>query len=221
MRNDIFIEKFKSILSKKIKKDNELKELFKKGNKTHEDGFKYAKKISSLLTDAIDKCTEQKLGIDRDILKKILEDEHSIITKFTSIIQEEINEREGIGLKSAIPEISSRDVNWILALLEDNELIEENKIKKSTFYTFGHRVVDNHIKENANLHHKIGLKPVIIRKASAKACEFCLSLEGVFLYPDEVPEGIFKRHEDCDCIVIYKPNKLRRKLENVWTKRKY
>ena len=50
-----------------------------------------------------------------------------------------------------------------------------------------------------------------------KYCKRCSSLAGVYEYPD-VPEDVYRRHENCRCTVEYDPGD-GKKLQNVHTKK--
>ena len=72
------------------------------------------------------------------------------------------------------------------------------------------------VRVNAETHHKLGLKPKIIRRTSGSCCAWCDALAGVYAYP-EVPRDVYRRHRYCRCTVEYAPDGKRR--QNVHTKK--
>lgn len=71
---------------------------------------------------------------------------------------------------------------------------------------------DDFIKTNAKLRSDLGLKPVIQRIASGKACPWCLEVAGKFRFGDQ-PDGVFRRHDSCNCTIIYDTQVMRGKLD--------
>ena len=66
------------------------------------------------------------------------------------------------------------------------------------------------------MHHKLGLKPKIVRRESGDCCEWCKQVEGVYEYPN-VPRDVYRRHRYCRCTVEYSPGD--GKIQNVHTKK--
>ncbi|HAP14782.1 MAG TPA: hypothetical protein DCR07_01590, partial [Lactococcus sp.] len=82
---------------------------------------------------------------------------------------------------------------------------------------FGQSIVDDSIQKNLDFQYKAGLRPRIIRKAESKACKWCQNLAGIYLYPDDVPDDIFRRHQRCRCSTDFNPGDGKR--QDVWSKR--
>lgn len=72
------------------------------------------------------------------------------------------------------------------------------------------------VRKNAEFHFKVGLTPKIIRKETGKCCKWCKNLVGTYRYLD-VPKDVYKRHQNCNCVVEYIPKKGIR--QDVHTKR--
>lgn len=64
--------------------------------------------------------------------------------------------------------------------------------------------VSDTIKVNAEFQSRTGLQPTIERTTSWNACEWCQNLSGVYNYPDDVPDDVYKRHDNCRCKIVYK-----------------
>ena len=70
-------------------------------------------------------------------------------------------------------------------------------------------------KANTDFQYQAGLSPKVIRISSGNCCEWCDSLEGEYYYPD-VPDEVWQRHKNCNCVVEYDPGDGRR--QNAHTK---
>lgn len=77
-------------------------------------------------------------------------------------------------------------------------------------------VVDSKIKTNAEWQAKAGIPARIVRRSVGKCCDWCQSLVGTYTYPDDVPDDVYRRHDNCNCLVEYFPGD--GKKQNVHTK---
>lgn len=76
--------------------------------------------------------------------------------------------------------------------------------------------VDDTMKRNAEFQSKAGVSPKIVRKSPTKCCPWCDALVGTYNYPDDVPDDVYRRHDNCNCIVEFYPGDGHK--QNVWTK---
>lgn len=76
--------------------------------------------------------------------------------------------------------------------------------------------VDETMKRNAIFQSNAGVSPKIVRRSPGWCCEWCAKLEGTYMYPDRVPDDVYRRHDNCNCIVEFYPAD--GKKQDVWTK---
>ena len=76
--------------------------------------------------------------------------------------------------------------------------------------------VDETMKRNAEFQSKAGVSPKIVRKSPTKCCPWCDALVGEYKYPDDVPDDVYRRHDNCNCIVEFYPGD--GKKQDVWSK---
>lgn len=76
--------------------------------------------------------------------------------------------------------------------------------------------VDDTMKRNAEFQSRAGVSPKIVRKSPTKCCPWCDALVGEYKYPDDVPDEIYHRHDNCNCIVEFYPGD--GKKQDVWSK---
>lgn len=75
--------------------------------------------------------------------------------------------------------------------------------------------VDDFMKENAEVRHTAGLKAKVIRTMNKPCCPWCAEVAGTYEYPN-VPKDVYRRHDNCDCTVVYVSEKGR---QDVWSKK--
>ena len=68
---------------------------------------------------------------------------------------------------------------------------------------------DDYIKTNAKLRAQLGLKPTITRYGTG-CCAWCSAVAGKYRFGEQ-PDDIFRRHDNCDCVIIYDNQVLRGK----------
>ena len=76
--------------------------------------------------------------------------------------------------------------------------------------------VDDTMKRNAEFQSRAGVSPKIVRKSPTKCCPWCDALVGEYKYPDDVPDDVYRRHDNCNCIVEFFPGDGTK--QDVWTK---
>lgn len=74
--------------------------------------------------------------------------------------------------------------------------------------------VDETMKRNAEFQSRAGVSPKIVRKSPTKCCPWCDALVGTYNYPDDVPDDVYRRHDNCNCIVEFYPGDGRK--QSVW-----
>ncbi|MBR0456520.1 MAG: hypothetical protein IJJ01_07595 [Firmicutes bacterium] len=76
---------------------------------------------------------------------------------------------------------------------------------------------DYYVEANVRFRSRLGMKAVIIRRQLGHCCDWCASLAGIY-DPSNAPDNIYKRHENCRCLVTSKTEK---GYQNVWNKKIY
>lgn len=98
---------------------------------------------------------------------------------------------------------------------DDKEVLE--RLLSSTIENICTSLLDEFNKTNAELSAEVGLKAYIIREEVFKCCDWCHAVSGKYVYGTE-PKDIYRRHDNCKCMVLFKRGK--EPYQDVWSKKK-
>ena len=234
-------KKFNDLLDQNSKL-NRLKRKIEAGEATYVDANTYAVEVGKSLSEAFKEITPEDLpdgkmyyNIAEKTIKPPLEQEYEIVSEMTERVQKGLNTKAGLGLNAVKPELDYNRVQGFLDKLADAERFEAIEwLLGEPVINFAQSVVDESVRQNADFQTKAGLRPKIIRTAEAPGtrtvvrgkrkyiyvvpCKWCANLEGVYDYYEVSNTGndVFRRHENCRCIVKYDPGDGRK--QDVWSK---
>lgn len=182
--------------------------------------------VGDALSDAIRECLSEDVlpdgrlyeNIAQKIIPPSLRRNYDIISEYARKAQENVNRVGGIGIKPIVPEYSvDREQGIIRHAVNGKTYDAHARSFLDEVVTFGQKVVDDSIQQNAGFQYRAGLGAKITRTVHGKACKWCMNLAGLYDYGD-MPGDIFRRHANCRCVVEYKVGKW---SQNVHTKRYY
>lgn len=211
--------------SKQFKTDQFLAELAAKleaGTTTHTEAYEYAGRVGEILTDAYQhtissaSLPDGKLwyNIANRVITPTMNHNYDIIAQYVTDVQTNLNKAAGLGIKAIQPDMNAADkIQGIVNRVSSESSYDDIQwILQEPVKTFGRNVVDASISANVNFQGKAGLTPKIVRKATGSCCKWCMALAGTYTYPD-VPKDVYRRHDNCKCVVNYDPGK--GKVQNV------
>ena len=222
------LEKIKNEFQQRMKEDELLKSLKKKlqaGAAAHEDAYEYANRVGEILAEAYrhhisaETLPEGKLwyNIASRVITPTMQTDRSLIAEYVTAVQNSLNQAAGLGIKAVQPEIGAdRITDLINRISSEDSYADIAWILQEPVKTYSREVVDESIKANVEQQGKLGLVPKVIRRTSGRCCEWCSRLAGSYDYP-EVPKDVYRRHNNCKCVVEFDPGSGKRK--NVWTKK--
>lgn len=187
---------------------------------------KYAARVGELLAEAIGKelTTDVLPGgmLTREaadhILRWLLSDDYNLITEATAQTMEALNQAAGLRMKAVRPAIEADRVSGLIDKALSYDSFEDAKwVFQEPVINFSQHVADRMIEENVEAHYQAGLSPKITRIAVGNCCKWCAALAGKYDYP--VPREVYRRHENCRCLVLYDPGD--GKIQNAHTKKVY
>lgn len=222
------LENIREEFQKNFGASEKIRDLYKKiqdGSATYKDAYEFAENTGTILAQSFEKHLSSSIlpegkmyyNIADRILHDTLKENYDLITDVTSKIQKSLNKNAGIGIKPIVPELNQDRIDGLVNKISSAENYDDVAwVLDEPVKTFSLSVVDDSIKKNAEFHSNAGLCPKIIRKSESKCCKWCRSLAGSYTYPDNVPDDVYRRHENCRCTVDYHPGD--GKIQNVHSK---
>lgn len=209
-------EQLKAAIDTKLSTDPEFRTIMKRvtaGRATFIDTSRYSEVIAHALGQELSKYVLELT--DREaITKQLLHDNYEDINDVFGRVQRDIDKKKGLTLKpQQAPFPEERVEQYAHALLDPT--VEDNVIKRRAragSETITKSFHDDCIEKNAEFHEEAGLKCYIIRMGT-NCCQWCSDVAGKYEMKNQ-PEGIFRRHDNCDCTIIYDGQVLRGQTGN-------
>lgn len=202
-----------------------LREEIKSGVKSYEEAYDYAIKVGEALSRSFGvNITPEVLpdgmmyyNIADKVVRPMLMTEYNLTSEAAVSAQRSVNKAAGIGIRPLKAEFDAEKAQGIIDRVSSQPFEEIKWILNEPVKTFSKNVVDQTIKKNVEFQGKSGLSPKIRRTALGDACEWCQAVAGTYSYPN-VPEDVYRRHANCDCVVEYIDGG---KYQDVWSKKTY
>lgn len=209
----------------KNKKIQSIQKMIENGTATYIEANEYAVEVGQELAKVFKKHIKSDVlpdgkmyyNIAERILKPTLSNNHVIVARIATEIQNQLNKSIGLGLKGIEPSVNQLRIESIINRITQEEVFDDvSWILQEPIVNFTQSVVDDTIKANVEFQGESGLSPQIVRTAHGNpTCDWCRSIAGVYKYPN-TPADVFKRHDRCRCIVEYNPGEARK--QDIWTK---
>ena len=221
-------ERLRAALDKKLAADPALRAVVKRiknGTATLTDTAEYARVLSHILGREVSANVldlDDRAGVVTQLLHDCYEDVNGIYAQAQTIL----DEQAGIHIRPQKPGFPDERVQQFAHSLID-PTVKDSVIKrraKAGCETITKSYHDDCVKKNAQFRHDAGLKCYIVRMGT-KCCEWCSEVAGKYEFGEQ-PDGIFRRHDNCDCTIIYDGQVLRGKYNTdgvtrgkTWTER--
>ena len=193
---------------------------------TYEGAREYSEAVGEALAQAfalhisVDKLPEGRMfwNIADRVIHPMLVDDYTLVADAAAIVQQELNNASGLGLRAQRADLDEDKIAGILNSVASAQKFEDVAwMLDEPVKTFSRGVVDDTLHKNIDFQGKAGLRPRVIRTAERRCCKWCSNLDGVYNYPD-IPPEVYQRHRACRCNVEYDPgDNIRR--QDVWSKR--
>jgi hypothetical protein len=138
-----------------------------------------------------------------DLIPGTLGLNHAMVVTACNEAQRNLNRVARIGIR---PQEPLFDGNRAFGLVE---AVKKRGEIGPLFYdqvtNFSQNVVDQAIKDNAEVQSGAGLHPKIVRTAEAHCCKWCDDLAGTYDYDEVKATGdpVWSRHDNCRCLIEY------------------
>ena len=190
---------------------------------TYADAYEYAYEVGCMLSDALTKHVTNELlpngtmyyNIAQRLLQKTLGTNYKLVSELAAGVQKVLNRKAGLTLAALKPDIDQNKVDGLIERLSKGDFENDKFVMGSPIANFTQSVVDDTIAKNVEFHAISGLHPKIVRRYAGNGCKWCANLAGTYDYP--VKQEIYRRHDNCRCIVEYFPED-GRGVQNAHTK---
>lgn len=195
------------------------------GTAVYADAEEYARLVGEALSQAFGSNLSSSIlpdgklyyNIAERVVRPLMEEDHSIVSNAAEMVQASLNQKAGIGLSVQHAPVNTDRIDGLIDKVSNADGFDDAAhFLGDPIVNFSQNVVDETLRRNVNFQGKVGRHPRIIRKAERKCCKWCSALAGEYEYPD-VPDDVYRRHENCNCTVEYDPGDGSR--QNVHTKR--
>lgn len=200
-------------LNRKAALDPQLRKIMKKiekGKATFEDTALLSQRMSTMLGELFGASV---LDIPEDareaVCTALLKEQYNFTNETLEAVQEALDAPLGISLEPQRASFPSERVEQLAHALIDPTVAEKTIQRRADkpVATVSKSFHDDYIKTNAKLRSQLGLKPTITRYGTG-CCTWCASVAGKYRFGEQ-PDDIFRRHDNCDCVIIYDTQVLR------------
>lgn len=190
-------------------------EKIRSGKATYQDTALYARWAATNLGLSLSHVVcDIDLSDRAAVCKALLLDQYEDINGFVDMVQAELDSSFGIHLAPQRAPFAAERADTIGQSLADTTKPDDviRRRAQSATATAIKAIHDDRMKAEARFRSRAGLKCHITRTAVGGCCPWCSEVAGKFEAGEE-PEGIFRRHDNCDCTVYYENSRVRQTLQ--------
>ena len=193
---------------------------------SYREAEEYAARIGELLSRALQENItaeilpdgKMPLELAEEILRPLLTQNYEEASRVAAQVQKSLNQRAGLGMNALQPEVNEDRATGIIEKISSYDSYEDGAwLTGEPVVNYTQSAVEDTIRKNADAHFEAGLSPKIKRIATGGCCRWCRSLAGTYDYP--VDRDVYRRHENCRCLVLYDPRD--GKIQDAHTKVQY
>lgn len=216
-------EQLHAAIESRIASDPQLRALRKKisqGTATLAESSKYSQLCAQLMGQ---KLSGQVLGLsDREgVCTQLLRDRYSDVNQVCEQVMRSMDERAGIAMNPRHAAFPAERVQQLAHSLTDPTVPDETIQRRANTGAANVAISfhDDFVDENAAFRSDAGYECYITRVVGGASCSWCSAMAGRFRYDwEEMPEDIFRRHDNCTCTVTFEQGAFR---QDVWSKRSW
>lgn len=188
----------------------------KNGTATMTDVEAYAVRISRYASTATSAVLGEGVdwAIANEIMTPILKGVNSMVVEANASVIKTARKTKKIGLTPVKPKFNAKDGDSVLTRVTsvsakgaEKEAIDKAIKQASEWFALASQ--GESTRANAKQEYDAGLSPKLKRLEAGKCCQWCASMAGEYNYKD-APTGIYRRHANCRCSIIYEPSRGRR-----------
>lgn len=203
---------------KRVLKDMRLMEIrsrAKRGIATFADTAEYNDRISNILGSVLSGRMPSVPNVERvKLCEYMLRYLYNDTNEMCAAVQQTLDKANGIQITPQKAPFPAERVRKIAKSLTDPS-VPENTIKrraKAPVANVSKSFHDDYIRKNAAFRNDAGLDVYIVRMGTG-CCKWCSEVSGKYKFGSQ-PDDIFRRHDNCDCTIIYDNQVLRGKKKS-------
>lgn len=200
-------------LNRRAALDPQLRQIMKKigkGKATFEDTALLSQRMGNMLGEVFGaNVLDIPVDTRESICTALLKQRYSEMNETLTDVQEALDEPLGVHLTPKQPPFPSERVQQLAHALLDPTVAAEviQRRADKPVATVAKSFHDDYIKVNSKLRNDLGLKPILQRFGTG-CCAWCAAVAGKWRFGEQ-PDDVFRRHDNCDCVIIYDTQVLR------------
>ena len=171
----------------------------------------YAQQLGLRLRQAIERLVsadrlpngQMYYNIAEKILRPSLKTNYELFNAVAAEIQTAVDKKQGIRIAAQQAELPKERIDAVINAASEPGIPEETMLRRMSVpaETITRSFADDFAKANADFRTRAGIEEFIVRRDDGSCCEWCAKLAGKFRYPVEVPDDVWRRHDNCGCTV--------------------
>ena len=142
-----------------------------------------------------------------ELCQQLLKDFFDELSQRFERVQSRLDRQNGVGLATVEPDFPAERVQNVAGSLNDTTVSDETIQSRcrNAVSNVANSMHDDFIWTNAEFRRKAGFFVEITRTTGAKACKWCQDVSGTFIgdYNNKALRQVFRRHDNCSCVITY------------------
>ena len=218
------VEEISSSFYNSIRGNSKIQRIITDGAASSEEVAKLAKQLGAYLRSAVVHGFtdiellegEEMSELAKEILEPLMKYSHELVGKAAKDVYTAFNEENNIDINPKLPDFPKARFDQIISAAGEEDKPRETILRRISVVpeTVITSMSDNNTRACARAYSSAGFEAYITRSAAKGCCEWCSKMFGKFEYPKNTPKDIFRRHDNCECIVTYSCGSMRQNVHS-------
>lgn len=218
------VEEISSSFYNSIRGNSKIQRIITDGAASSEEVAKLAKQLGAYLRSAVVHGFtdiellegEEMSELAKEILEPLMKYSHELVGKAAKDVYTAFNEENNIDINPKLPDFPKARFDQIISAAGEEGKLRETILRRISVVpeTVVTNMSDQNTRAVAKTYSSAGFETYIHRSDGAGCCEWCSKLVGKFEYPENTPKDVFRRHDNCNCIVTYVCGKMRQNVHS-------
>ena len=218
------VEEISSSFYNSIRGNSKIQRIITDGAASSEEVAKLAKQLGAYLRSAVVHGFtdiellegEEMSELAKEILEPLMKYSHELVGKAAKDVYTAFNEENNIDINPKLPDFPKARFDQIISAAGEEGKPRETILRRISVVpeTVITSMSDNNTRACARAYSSAGFEAYITRSAAKGCCEWCSKMFGKFEYPKNTPKDIFRRHDNCECIVTYSCGSMRQNVHS-------